>query len=174
MFDTVYVCDVPPPRRYRPIEGVITNVSINKEFFGARNSTPTQTQRRGLRYEDKVLSALADTFANSFVSGPALHFRDKNGFRTLVPDGLFFPHRNRVVVIEVKLSHTSDAWWQLRKLYEPVLRALFLRESVLLCEVCRNFDPQTPFPEVFVPVDRLMSFALEAKDGTFGVYPWKL
>jgi hypothetical protein len=66
------------------------------------------------------------------------------------PDGLLvLPARNILLIVEVKYSHTADAYWQLENLYVPVLRC-FLGPAnpwqIATCEVVKWFDPSTAFP----------------------------
>jgi hypothetical protein len=57
-------------------------------------------------------------------------------------------------LFEVKARFTSDAWWQLRKLYEPVVRAAFSPKTLLSVIICRSFDPSVAFPEPYELVDK--------------------
>ncbi|MFQ5741977.1 MAG: hypothetical protein ACE5HV_00130 [Acidobacteriota bacterium] len=67
------------------------------------------------------------------------------------------------------MRHTSDAWWQIRKLYEPVLRSVFGPDwDYPVLEVVMWFDPDTPFPEI-------LCFARhphEVPAQAFGVHIW--
>ena len=62
---------------------------------------------------------------------------------------LVLPDRGVLVIVEVKYSHTADAYWQLEHVYVPVLRS-FLGPShawqIATVEVVKWFDPSTAFP----------------------------
>lgn len=87
------------------------------------------------------------------------------------PDALILdPHQGKLYVVEYKLHHNPDAWWQLRSLYEPVLRTAFPPEfwMMTLVEVTKWFDPVTPFPEEITMCPDLSV----AKPGHFSVHIW--
>lgn len=153
----------PAPRSFVParaVEGVEILASppafIVKPKAGGRGA-----RADGRRYERKAQEHFAATYP-SYTRGPWLKFRTGGAWRHCQPDGLlrFVPPpftQQRVhgitTIIEFKLQHTSAAWWQVRHLYEPVLRTLYPNEEFAALEVCRWFDPHTRFPEVFEIVD---------------------
>jgi len=64
------------------------------------------------------------------------------------PDALLLFKSGAVLIVEVKLTHTANAWWQLRKLYEPVVKALTNHSHpVYVVEICKSGDPLISFPE---------------------------
>lgn len=86
----------------------------------------------------------------SYTQGPWLEFENESGRRWCQPDGLLVCAANRAVtVVEVKYRHTSDAWWQLWRLYIPVVRILYTGYLVNGLEIVKWFDPQTAFPAPF-------------------------
>lgn len=161
---------VPPPPHFRVPLGQIHGVG----FGGSRYVPPGRTaaQKAGLRYEQRVQAELAATF-KEFLASPTIFFTDDRGTNLCIPDGLFRFGR-QVTVVEIKFQHMPEAWWQLRKKYEPVLRAHAEIQEVALLEICRTYDPQTPFPETVNLVDDIGHFLATAKDGEMGVYKWKL
>jgi hypothetical protein len=63
------------------------------------------------------------------------------------PDGLLFrPQDRQIVILEAKIKHTPDAYFQLERLYLPVIRLAFPGWEVLTCEVVRWYDPAVEFP----------------------------
>lgn len=52
----------------------------------------------------------------------------------------------KVVICEVKLSHVSDAYFQLLDKYVPVIKAAFPHLTVAACEVVKWYDAATSFP----------------------------
>lgn len=89
--------------------------------------------------------------------------------RLCQPDGLIFNfHRGTIVIVEFKLRHTSEAYYQLTQLYAPVLSHLFPRPlwRLGLCEVVRWYDPSTIFPVV----PRLREHVEDCDEGYVGVH----
>jgi len=107
----------------------------------------TAAQKAGLRYEAKAQDQLSHILGSAYHIAPYLHFSDLSGARTVVPDGLFFDNSGHAVIFEIKLSHMPDAWWQLRKLYQPVVEQLSFISHTSVIEVVRSFDPSQAFPE---------------------------
>lgn len=108
--------------------------------------------RRGIKYEEKVQQHLLSSFEDFYLPSPWLHFREEGEeqFRWCQPDGLLIDALKGVIhIIEIKYSHTSDAWWQVKKLYLPVLSKIFPKEIWRFeCgEVVKWYDPDIFFPE---------------------------
>lgn len=165
---------VPPPPRFKPIVGNVINVEMNPHNPFSGQIGRSASQRVGLSYERKIRGLLRDNTRNSiYYDSPIYHFQDGSGWRTCIPDGLDC-YSDKVVVLEIKSQHVPDAWWQLRKLYEPLTRRLFPGTSVSVLEICRTYDPQTPFPEAVTLVDDFASFLRESRDGELGVYRWRV
>lgn len=155
-----------PPRNFQPIEGPIAKVrKIDSPIHTKGRSTPAQ--RRGLRYEAKALDHLK-ALGPSFEPSPWFSFYEAGRHRFANPDGLWQIDR-RVVIFEIKEHHTIDAWWQLRRLYEPLIRALiFSPVEVLVVEMCRSFDPA-----VLLPEDPLLIYDLkDLQPDRFNVFRW--
>lgn len=51
------------------------------------------------------------------------------------------------MVVEIKLSHCSEAWYQLFDLYIPVVQAIFPGWEMAGVQVCKWFDPSRPVPQ---------------------------
>lgn len=84
-------------------------------------------------------------------------------------DGLLFtPRQRKVLIVEFKLKHTADAYWQVEDKYIPVIRRIFPDWEVSVCEVVNWYDPSTPFP---VEVN-LRKNLLDVRPGEFGVHIW--
>lgn len=133
----------------------------------------TSAQKAGLRYERAIREALTKCFGSSYRPAAWFNFTTTDGSRRKCqPDGLLRFH-DHVVILEVKHIHTPDAWWQLRKLYQPVVLAALPDVDVRVCEICTTFDSQRSVPE---PVVFLNSFddlmQLHRRDA-FYVLPWR-
>jgi len=76
------------------------------------------------------------------------------------------------VIFEIKLQHMPEAWWQLRKLYQPVVEEYYKPRAISVVEVCRSFDPAIPLPEDIELIDDIQGF-IAAAAGNFGVLRWR-
>lgn len=106
----------------------------------------------GIRYEKKAQQKLQEMYGGSYLASPWFSYRKTPNGRLCIrqPDGLVFDfHRGIIFIVEIKLRHTADAWTQIRRVYEPLVRAAFPRHlwEIRVCEVVRWFDPHTYFPE---------------------------
>jgi hypothetical protein len=132
----------------------------------------TAAQRRGKKYEEQALEMLEGlSIFKAFTPSPWIRF-DSHGYtnRLCQPDALGFGS-SWLLVIEIKLRHTILAYWQLRRLYEPVLRAMYPNYTIKIIEVTKSFDPAVPWPEPLLlhhePDD------LAALNGGFNVLQWR-
>lgn len=163
---------VPPPRWFRPPQGRVSEVEILPRGYTTQGlGSPkghTGAQKNGLRYEAKVQVFFASLWP-TYTASPYVRFRDESGWRHCIPDGLL-TFKTHVVLFEIKSQHMPDAWWQLRRLYIPVVEAA-VKRTVFPVEVVAQFDPTTPFPETFTLIEDIETY-VEAPS-KFGVYPWK-
>lgn len=114
-------------------------------------SRVSASRRAGIRYESRWHTFAGKTWKTEYKSFPdkLFAFSDVSGQRCCRPDGILISAKSDFFVIfEVKVGHISDSYWQLRRLYEPVLSQWSYcrgRRSVVV-EVCRRFDPATFYP----------------------------
>lgn len=158
--------------RSRPVVGKLRNITI--EFtHTAGSSGLTAAQKAGLRYEAKAQLHLRELLTD-YCPSPIFYFIDDNGSRKCVPDGIYLPRKfgDPIFVFEIKTQHMPEAWFQLRKLYEPVVRAKFPLSPVGCIEVCRSFDPEMQFPEKPVLLDDIQQ-AVRRETRSLGVYVWR-
>lgn len=141
-----------PPKRFKSA-GVVTWVKFsptpppfirNKRHYGRR--------AEGIRYEKKVHQYFQERFGDFYVPSPWLTFGEVgvSQQRWCQPDALLFDFEaGQITIIECKLQHTSDAWWQLKWLYHPVIAKAFPGDKWTygLVEVTKWYDPATAFPE---------------------------
>lgn len=143
----------PLPRGFKPVRGSdVSGVRVLQ--YGdhpvtrrrPRGSTPAQ--KSGLRYQRSVCDHLREVFPRreSLLVGPWLEY--SMGLRRgyCQPDALGFFY-DLVYIFEIKLSSTTDAWWQLRHLYEPVCRVLYPAKRLVLVNVVKSYSPEVLFPE---------------------------
>lgn len=158
-----------PPPRFRPLLGPTAEVKFRPSSYRAAEGL-TSAQKNGLRYESYVQKLLQQKFSN-YHAGPYIHFLDRGIARTCQPDGvLCFDHS--IFVFEIKYQHVPEAWWQLEKLYAPLLRLLFPSHPIALIEVCRSYDPATPFPCSTTQFSDLDEWVSRPRSD-FGVWAWK-
>ncbi len=125
-----------------------------------------------MRYEQKVHEHFLELFPSKYLPSPWVRFtnvEDTNA-RWCQPDGLIIDiEAGLISIVEMKYQHTSDAWWQLEKLYKPVLAVIFPKQLWRLqcVEVVKWFDPATDFP---VPI-RMAESPIGV--GDFSVHIWK-
>lgn len=161
---------VPAPPKFRAPLGRIRDVNMEEtphEHYAAAKGT-SSAQKAGLSYESRVQRQLMQIFGPNYKPSPSIYFSDDRGRRCCIPDGIILGP-SLSVVVEIKSQHMPEAWWQLRKLYEPVLRTVY--PHVALLEICKSYDAQMPFPEA---VRLLGSSPLDLNDGEFGVVAWKI
>lgn len=92
---------------------------------------------------------LGQTFGLRYLPSPWIEVETPGGRRFCEPDGLIIaPDEALITIIEIKLRHTVNAWWQMHKVYEPAVCAAFAGGpwAIALCEVVRWYDPGEPFP----------------------------
>lgn len=95
---------------------------------------------------------LEEAYLDFYVPSPWFIFKEVgiDRPRWCQPDGLLIlPYTGQVTIVECKLQHTVDAWWQLKWLYMPVIVKAFPHDlwNYGLCEVVKWYDPATTFPE---------------------------
>lgn len=132
----------------------------------------TGARARGIRYEEKGQRHMDVIAPGRYVPGPWFRYVSADNHRYWCqPDGLLFDFsRGTITIVEFKLKHTSDAWWQTRRLYEPVVKAVFGEElwRYSIVEIVKWFDSETTFPESF-------NMARDPTDltiGSFNVHIW--
>ena len=163
-----------PPRNFKPA-GIV-------EWVEHSTSPPPfikPTKRRGRRaagerYERKIQAELELNYEEYYVSGPWFIFGELGTERTrwCQPDGLLFqPLYSTITIIEIKLQHTSDAWWQVKQLYHPVVARAFPPDlwRYNFCEIVKWHDPEVEFPEGY----RLVPDPLALGIGQFGCHIMK-
>ena len=102
---------------------------------------------RGIRYEKKVQGILENRYGERYVPSPWILFSEGSGLRPRYcqPDGLLIDFiRGRITIVEIKYNHCELAWWQLFRLYRPVVSHIFGQQwEYSCCEVVKWYDPAT-------------------------------
>ena len=140
-----------------------------------KTSTVTGRRAKGIRYEEKAQEKLLQARGDTYVPSPWFRFRSRNGGKLYYcqPDGLDFDIlRGLITIVEFKLQHTPSAWWQTRKLYEPVVKHIFGETNwdYSIIEIVNWYDPDTTFPESLNLVKDLSFDSI--KPGEFHLHIW--
>lgn len=162
-----------PPRGFRSADSVDwARFSSTAPPF-IRNTRVKGSRGEGIRYEKKVHEHFLNLYGSFYVPSPWIEFGEGDSRpRWCQPDALLFrPYTGQITLIECKLQHTSDAWWQTKWLYLPVLRKMFPSTlwKFACCEVVKWFDPATHFPERI----QMQPSPADAHPGEFSVHIWK-
>lgn len=122
----------------------------------------------GLAYEQRVHDVLGAIYNEAYWPHPAMLYQDGSGLRRAIPDGVLKSGKG-VILIEVKYTHCELAWWQLNKLYLPLLTHVY-KVPITCVEICHSYDPEVEFPVAHALVESLHKVPL----GITGVMQWKL
>lgn len=140
-----------PPKRFKPA-GVVEKARFSHtppSFLTGGQYKGNGAKAEGKRYEAKALGYLHYEFGDFLLPSPWIQFWNERGEQWCQPDAVVVDLRAaRVVIAEIKLRHTSDAWWQLARKYVQVVNAIFPSELWRLCcvEIVRWYDPAVAFP----------------------------
>lgn len=104
-------------------------------------NSPAQTL--GKKYETLVQKELCP-FEN-YVPNQWIKFHNDRGMQFCQPDG-FFKFKDHILLVEIKLRHSIQAFYQLRDLYSPLLQKYF-DLPVRCVEIVKWFDPLVFWPE---------------------------
>lgn len=134
----------PSPPGFRGVKGTPDLISLMPSPATKGN---TLSKKRGITFERQVRKELSARFDSEFRGATRFHFSDESGGRICELDAALVRPTD-VVVCEMKLTHTSAAWFQLRKLYEPVAAAWWKR-PVRCLEIAKHVSLGPQFPEAY-------------------------
>jgi len=128
---------------------------------------------KGIRYERQAHQYLIKKFGTGYAPGVWFRYLEEGATkpRFCQTDGIWIdPKAGRIVIIEIKLRHTSVAWFQLNEQYYPIIRHLFPESmwKIGLCEVVAWYAPNVPIPGTV----KLLSDPRKALPGAYGVHIW--
>ena len=169
----------PPPNKFNPVVGVADAQLVRYRPPFITRTRRTGRRAQGVKYEQRAHDHHVELLEPYYVPNQWFRFRESPApgtvpgrWRWCEVDALLVrPSTGRITIIEYKYQHTSDAWWQLRRLYEPVVRKLFCPPfwSIALCEVVKWYDPAVKFPEPL----RMVRDIRDAVPGSIGLHIWK-
>jgi hypothetical protein len=161
---------VPPPH-FKPLGKSLSQVRFGNSDYQTATGL-SDAQRAGLRYERDFNIYMSKEFPD-YVPGPHIHFYSDEAARTVQPDGVL-AFSEVVYVFEIKYQHVPEAWWQLVKLYRPLVERIFVGKPVRCVEVCRSYDPATGFPCDVELIDDLSKWLYRSEPSdVFGIYKWR-
>lgn len=100
----------------------------------------------GARFEKKAL-APSPHVADRLLPGPILDFVQGSKPQRAIPDALLWSTDwNSICVIEVKLRHSADAFYQIQNFYLPLVSRIFPSFRICSLELCKFYDPSVKLP----------------------------
>lgn len=167
--------------QFAPEPPSFLNLHKRKQIKGRR--------KQGINYEAKAQEYLIKEIENKngnetkallnllnfqYIKSPWLVYKlgsdPKQVMRYCQPDGLIINgDEKRITIVEIKLQHTSDSWWQTRQLYEPICKQIYPYHSFSILELVCWLDPNVAFPETF----RYASNVFDVAKGDFGVHIYR-
>lgn len=145
----------PSTKMYLPKGEIEAAWLFNGDPYAGVRSRKSGAQKAGLAYQKRIGAFLNTNPSWSVAIGPWYIFVDGSGARHYCqPDFLLWDEKKeKCIIVEVKVRWTADAWWQLTKLYKPVLRKAYPDCGFCRLTICRSYDPHLPSPEeVYLPL----------------------
>jgi hypothetical protein len=102
-----------------------------------------RTKKAGVRFERRVLAVLKAQYGDLLEVNPWFMFQEGRETRYCSPDAIL--HLKRPIVLEIKHSHCTKAFFQLHELYIPVASSFF-GHGFRAVEVVKWYDPRIDFP----------------------------
>lgn len=138
------------PKGFTPATSVRNARFVDTPQFAQTYGGQTGSKKKGLVYEQKVRDHLDGILPDSWeaVPGPWFHFSDGRNERYAQADWLAFDFKSRVICIgEIKFTRVANAWWQLNRLYGPIVRSIFPTWQIAYLEIAKNVrNVATPTP----------------------------
>lgn len=158
-----------PPQGFLEPSLPINQIEIRWRKYSRRIGN-TAAKEAGLRFEEKVQTALLDLFP-LYEAEPQIIYWTPKGPRNAFPDGLLLLPE-RTIIIEIKRQHMPEAWWQLRRHYSLVMER-YRVQPIQCIEIVKDFDCAMPFPEPYV-LHSSIHEALAYGVNDFGVVKWSM
>lgn len=95
----------------------------------------------GLRYERRVCDALSSRYPNT-LRGPWIKYRNGTQyFNFCQPDAIIF-HEGRLILVEIKLTHTRSARQKLICFYGPIVQHIYPDYTQSYVQIYKNWRPR--------------------------------
>lgn len=129
-------------------------------FLSSTAIKVTGAKRQGINYERRAQEYIEAVVPwkelepqTKYLKSPWLCYKTKSSGEQLLycqPDGLIIQlEQKRCTIVEIKLQHTSEAFYQIKKLYQPVLEKVYPDFVFSALEIVKWLDPHTKFPVPF-------------------------
>lgn len=169
----------PPPARFRPAGNITwAEFAYNPPRHADRIAQQRTRGARGAgnRYERYAQEYLAEQLGAAYIPSRWFVYRSRtdDSVSFAQPDGLYFDfERGIITCFEIKIRHTDRAWWQVRHLYQPIIRHIFGTRQwrYAAVEVVCWFDPHTSFPEPIVELSAINAALIKPEH--FYVHTWR-
>lgn len=138
----------PPGRFDAPKDVHDAKLMATGPFQGGKRTRVSGARAAGIRYEKKVHDEMLRRYRKFYINNVWFKYFDGDRARWCQPDGLMIDAgQGQIIIVEVKYQHTGDAWWQLHKLYLPVVRNFFGETWTYRCvEIVRWYEATVYFP----------------------------
>lgn len=132
----------------------------------------TRSQNAGLRYEARAAEMLERELL--FLRHLCFRFTADHSSELCYPDGIAISQSqpSLLTVVEIKHQFTGDGWFQLHKLYLPVVSRAFPRHRIQLLEVVKGYDPSLSLPDKPEIVRSVCRFVNNGGSSRYGVFIW--
>lgn len=130
-----------PPRGFKSVRGLSAVRMIEEPQFAKTNGNVRGAKRKGLLYQEQVVDRLDALCGDRWepLAGPWFEFVDFSGHRYAQADWIGFDIRSGIIaLVEIKYTRVPDAWWQMNRLYRPLLAKLFPQFKIAMLEIATN------------------------------------
>lgn len=173
-YSTLMTKRVRPPKDFARPKSISHVRSVTQPQFAKTYGRQTGSRKRGLVYENQVVTKIERDLPKGWVGvpGPWFLYLDKVAReRYAQPDWLgICVELGRICIVEVKLTRNPRAWWQLNELYKPLVRQVFPHWEISLVEVASK-PKHFPLPESVGLISQLTD--APADQTSFMVIPYE-
>lgn len=128
-----------PPKGFKCVKGLRWAHMVDEPQFAKTHGKVKGAKARGLRFERKVQGYLDQLDGWEGMPGVWFHFEDSHGARYAQADWIGInPAQGKLCIAEIKLTRVAKAWWQLNRLYKPLVDKVLPRWDVVLLEVTES------------------------------------
>lgn len=160
-----------PPTFSKRKAGQVLSAQLLTFELRHKKTRRSPVQRLGIAYEKKILTALDLILPGEFLRQPTFRFNNGRPVDEIaIPDGIHL-FDNVLTIIEIKLRHTADAWYQLNDLYRPVIARAYPHLHINLLEICRHYDRTVRLPSKINFLDDVRQFTSHPQH-EFGIFIW--
>jgi hypothetical protein len=125
---------------------VAPQVKLRESAQEVTANQTTLATKQGKRFEARAFAWLRRSELDT-IEELRFKFFDAGQQRVVIPDAISFNYSNKSLVIsEVKLRNSFDAFIQLRSVYLPVVRKTFPDWKIGMLEIVQFYNPMLKFP----------------------------